>query len=77
MVMTVEPDCWNVVNGVWVLVHALLDPLLRADLHRVTVHRDLATGNVWVDVSGNNAGSRWQTFPPDTMDFAVTNGEPL
>lgn len=78
MVMIVEPDCWNVVNDVWVLVRPLMDPLLRENSHRVTVHRDLETGLVsGVDVAGNNAGSRWLTVPPDTLDFEMTNGEPL
>lgn len=74
---TMPPDLWMQVGGLWVHVTALDDPLLYADLHRVTVHRDENTGHLWVEVAGNNAGVRWQTSPADTHDFARTDGEPL
>lgn len=75
MAVTVHPGVWNQLNGVWVKVLPLDDPLLRAATHRLTVHHD--GRHFWVEVAGNNAGVRAQTAPPDTLDFAITNGEPL
>jgi hypothetical protein len=76
MSFVVAPHVWNELNGVWVSIQALDDPLLRVERHRVTVHRD-HHDHVWVEVSGNNAGVKVRTVPPDTMDFAISNGEPL
>jgi hypothetical protein len=65
--VTVPPHSWAEVAGMWVQVLALEDPLLRAELHRITVHRD-ADGHAWVDVAGPNAGVRVQSAPPDDYD---------
>jgi len=62
---TLPPHLWaQVATGIWVRIDALDDPLLRADLHRVTAHRDVM-GRVWLVVDGNNAGVRVQSVPPD------------
>lgn len=68
-VWTLPPHLWaQVATGIWVRIDALDDPLLRADLHRVTAHRDPA-GHVWVDVRGFNAGVRVQSVPPEDGYF--------
>jgi hypothetical protein len=74
--VTLPPDLWFEIAGLWVRVTPLDDPLLRADLHRVTVHRD-EPGNAWVHVDGNNAGVHLQSVPPDTYDIAPTDGGPV
>jgi hypothetical protein len=72
----VRPGNWDDFDGVWVHVTALDDPLLRADHVRVSVHRH-DDGHVTVRVAGRNNGSHWQTYPPDTRDFADLDGGPL
>lgn len=74
---TMPPNLWMHIGGLWVHITPLDDPLLRAELHRVTVHRDPDTGHLWAEVDGNNAGVRCQTVPPDHLDFASTDGGPL
>lgn len=74
--VTVPPYTWTELAGVWIYVHALEDPLLHRDLHRVTVHRD-CDGRMWAEVAGNNAGVRMQSVRPDENDFADVDGGPL
>jgi hypothetical protein len=77
LTVRVRPGQWNEpLAGIWVLVSALDDPLLRQDDHRLTVHRD-DHGHVWIAVAGNNAGVRVQSTPPDTRDLAELDGGPL
>lgn len=64
---TIPPAMWTQLLGVWVHITATADPLLRAELHRVDVHRD-PDGHVWVVVGGENAGVRVQSSPPDEYD---------
>lgn len=73
---TLPPQMWAEIGGMWIHVSALDDPLLRAELHRVSVHRD-ADGHVWAEVAGPNAGVRIQSAPPDDHDFVDIDGEPL
>jgi hypothetical protein len=75
VVRTMPPNMWGCVGGVWVHITALDDPLLRAELHRVTVHHDDQV--IWAEVDGANAGVRLQTTEPNEHDFASFNGEPL
>jgi hypothetical protein len=75
--ITMPPDLWMQVAGVYVHITPVNDPLLRAHLHRVVVHRDDRSGHLWVQVDGNNAGVCCQTLPPETHDFMNTDGEPL
>jgi hypothetical protein len=77
VVVTMPPDLWMEVGGVYIHITPVNDPLMYAYLHRVTVHRDPASGHTSVQVAGNNAGVRCQTFPPETHDFARTDGDPL
>jgi hypothetical protein len=72
---TAPPDTWWNVGGIHLYITSLNDPLLRCDLHRVTV--DWREGRIAVEVAGNNAGVRWQTDPPDRYDFMTTDGGPL
>lgn len=67
---TIPPAMWWNVGGIWVRVEPLDDPLLRAELHRVTV--DWSEGHIRVQVAGNCAGIEWSTTEP-----AITDGEPL
>jgi hypothetical protein len=69
--MMVRPGDWNEWAGVWFQV--LDDPLTARDHYRVTVHPDPLL--VWVAEA--NGGVRMQLFPPDTLDFARTDGAPL
>lgn len=69
---TIPPNLWWQVGGIWVHVTPVDDPLLRAELHRVTV--DWRENRIAVEVAGNNAGARWQTHEPNTHDFARTDG---
>ncbi len=75
--VTMPPNLWMNVGGIYVHITPVDDPLLRAHLHRVTVHRDAATGHLWVHADGNNAGVRCQTAPPEKYDFMSTDGSPL
>ena len=75
MVRTVPPADWFNVGGIWVRITPLDDPLLRAELHRVTV--DWRTGHIRVHVAGNCAATEWSTDQPDTHDFMNIDGSPL
>jgi hypothetical protein len=72
---TVPPACWWQVAGLWLFITPLDDPLLRAELHRVTV--DWRPSHIRVQVAGNCAGVQWSTSRPDTHDFMTTDGAPL
>lgn len=69
--MLVRPGDWNEWAGVWFQV--LPEPLFARDHIRVTVHAD----PLLVRVDEPNGGVRVQSFPPDTLDFARTDGKPL
>jgi hypothetical protein len=74
MSLLVCPGQWNEpLPGIWVHVTVLDDPLLVAREHRLDVHRD-GRDDVWITVSGNNAGVRVQSTPPSTADH---DGGPL
>lgn len=75
MTRTVPPAAWWQVGGIWVHITPLDDPLLRAELHRVTV--DWRDNHIRVHVAGNCAGVQWSTTEPDTFDFMTTDGAPL
>lgn len=66
MSRTVPPAMWWQVGGIWVYVVPLDDPLLRAELHRVTV--DWSENYIRVHVAGNSAGCEWSTTEPDMND---------
>lgn len=69
--MTVRPGEWNELFGVWFQV--LDDPLTSRPHYRVTIHPH----PLLVRVDQANGGVRVQLFPPDTLDFASTDGGPL
>lgn len=71
---TVPPNIWWQVAGLWVHITPLDDPLLYAELHRVTV--DWTDHRIRVHVAGNCAGVEWSTSAPDTHDFMTTDGSP-
>jgi hypothetical protein len=75
VVAPVPPNLWMQVGGIWVRVAPIYDPLLRCELHRVTV--DWREGHIRVHVAGNNAGSEWSTSEPSSHDFMTTDGSPL
>lgn len=63
LILTIPPAMWTrLAENAWVCIDPLDDPLLRAELHQVSVQeRD---GHVWIDVTGPNAGVRVQSAPP-------------
>lgn len=69
--MLVCPGQWNELFGIWFKVED--DPLTARAHYRVTVHANPPL--VYVDEA--NGGVRVQGFPPETTDFARTDGAPL